>query len=243
MRAFLAQTRTELRLTLGQGESLLLTLGIPVLLLVFFSLVDVLPTNTPEPVDFLAPGILALAVMSTAMVSLAIATGFQRQYRVLKRLGATPLGRPRLLAAKTAAIVAVEVVQVVVLVPVAVVLGWRPETDVATAASVAVAVALATVAFAGIGLLMAGTLRAEVTLAAANGLYLLLLLLGGMIIPLGELPAAVRVVAEVLPAAALSDALHGGLASAGAVPGRAWAVLLAWAVVAPAAAAALFRFE
>ncbi len=243
MKAFLAQTRAELRLTLGQGESLLLTLGIPVLLLVFFSLVDVLPTNTPAPVDFLAPGILALAVMSTAMVSLAIATGFQRQYRVLKRLGATPLGRPRLLAAKTAAIVAVEVVQVVVLVPVAVGLGWRPDATVATAASVAGAVALATVAFAGIGLLMAGTLRAEVTLAAANGLYLVLLLLGGMIIPLGELPTAVRVVAEVLPAAALSDALHDGLASAGAVPGRAWAVLLAWAVVAPAAAAALFRFE
>jgi ABC-2 type transport system permease protein len=235
-----AQTRAELRLTLRQGESLLLTLGIPVLLLVFFSLVDVLPTGTRQPVDFLAPGVLALAVMSTAMVSLAIATGFQRQYRVLKRLGTTPLGRPRLLAAKTVSILAVELVQVVVLVPVALALGWRPG---GSPAAVAVAVLLATTAFAGLGLLMAGTLRAEVTLAAANGLYLVFLLLGGMIIPLGELPAAVRVVAEVLPASALSDALHRGLAPGGGVGAKAWAVLAAWAVAGPAAAAALFRFE
>jgi len=95
----LAQTRVEVTLTARRGESLLLTLGIPVLLLVFFSLVDVLPTGTAKGIDFLAPGILALAVMSTAMVGLGIATGFERSYGVLKRLGATPLGRPRLVIA------------------------------------------------------------------------------------------------------------------------------------------------
>jgi ABC-2 type transport system permease protein len=113
----LAHTKVELALTLRRGESLLLTLGIPVLLLVFFSLVDVLPTGTDDPVDFLAPGILALAVMSTAMVGLGIATGFERQYKVLKRLGTTPLGRPALLGAKTAAVVVVELLQFAVLVP------------------------------------------------------------------------------------------------------------------------------
>lgn len=240
MRPLLAQTRAELRLTLAQGESLLLTVGIPVGLLVFFSLVDVLPTGTDDPVDFLAPGVLALAVMSTAMVSLAIATGFQRQYLVLKRLGTTPLGRPRLLGAKTLSIFAVEAVQVAVLVPVGLALGWRPA---GAPIAVALAVLLATTGFAGIGLLMAGTLRAEVTLAAANGLYLVLLLLGGMIIPLGELPAAVRAVAEVLPAAALSDAVHNGLAPGGSIAVRTWLVLGTWAAGAPAAAAALFRFE
>src|SRR5437660_3602410 len=126
MRAVLAQTRVELLLTLRRGESVLLTLVIPILLLVFFSSVDILPVGVKDPVDFLAPGILALAVMSTGMVSLGIATGFERQYGVLKRLGTTPLGRPRLLGAKTAAIVLVEVVQVVVLVPTALALGWDP---------------------------------------------------------------------------------------------------------------------
>src|SRR5437899_12609170 len=128
MRAVLAQTRVELLLTLRRGESVLLTLVIPVLLLVFFSEVDILPTGVHDPVNFLAPGILALAVMSTAMVSLGIATGFERQYGVLKRLGSTPLGRPRLLGAKTASIVGIEIVQLVILVPVAFAVGWDPSS-------------------------------------------------------------------------------------------------------------------
>ena len=235
----MAQTRVEVVLTLRRGESLLLTLGIPVVLLAFFSTVDILPTGTDEPIDFLAPGVLALAVMSTAMVGLGIATGFERQYGVLKRLGSTPLGRPALLAAKTLAILCVEVVQVAVLVGVSLALGWRPSGSVVT---VALAMLLATVAFAGLGLLMAGRLAGETVLAAANGLYLVLLLLGGMVIPVAELPGALRAVARALPAAALSDILHAA-SSAAAVPGRAWAVLLAWAVAAPLAAAATFRWE
>jgi ABC-2 type transport system permease protein len=240
--AWSAQAQAELKLTLRRGESVLLTLGIPVGLLVFFSLVDVLPkpAGVTHSVTFLAPGILALAVMSTAMVSLSIATGFERQYGVLKRLGSTPLGRPALLAAKTAAVVAVEVIQVVVLVGAALALGWHPHGNPGLAA---VAALLATVGFAGVGLLMAGTLRAELTLAAANGLYLVLLLLGGMVFPLSKLPGPLRGFADALPAAALSDALHATLMTAGSVAGRDWIVLVAWAVAAPAAAAVTFRWE
>ena len=239
MRALVAQTRVELTLTLRRGESVLLTLGIPVLLLVFFSLVDVLPIDG-EAVDFLTPGVIALAVLSTAMVNVAIATGFERQYLVLKRLGTTPLGRPRLLAAKTIAVLAVEVLQVVVLSAVGLALGWDPSVDPLVLVG---AVLLGTVAFSGLGLLMAGSLRAEVTLALANGLYLVLLLLGGIVVPLDELPGWLRDVAEWLPAAALADAVTGALASGASVPGRAWLVLLLWAVAAPAAAALTFRWE
>jgi ABC-2 type transport system permease protein len=229
-------------MTLRRGDSVLLALGIPVGLLVFFSVVDVLPkpAGVTDPVTFLAPGILALAVMSTAMVSLGIATGFERQYGVLKRLASTPLGRPALIGAKTVAILAVEALQAVVLVAVALALGWNPAGDAGLAL---VAMVIATVAFAGIGLLMAGTLRAEVTLAGANGLYLVLLLLGGMVIPLDRLPAPLRAVARALPSGALSDALHGSLAAGAAVPGRAWVVLAVWAVAAPLAAGLTFRWE
>ena len=238
----LAQSRAEIRMSLKQGEQLLLTLAIPVGLLVFFSLVDVLPepAGTRHPVDFLAPGILALAVMSTAMVGLGIATGFERQYGVLKRLGTTPLGRPRLLGAKTLAVATVEIIQVVVVVGVAVALGWHVRGRPALAVPALVA---ATVGFAGIGLLMAGRLRAEVNLAAANGLYLVLLLLSGMIIPLSTLPAPLRAIARFLPSGALSDALHGALTAGGSVPTRAWVVLIVWAIAAPAAAATTFRWE
>ncbi|HLI00963.1 MAG TPA: ABC transporter permease, partial [Acidimicrobiales bacterium] len=206
-RPLAAQTAAEIRLTLRRGDALLLNLVIPVGLLLFFSLVHVLPTpaGVHHPVQFLAPGIIALAVMSTAMVSLGIATGFERSYGVLKRLGATPLGRPRLLVAKTLAIVAVELVQVAVLVAVGLALGWHITGDAGLAV---VAVVIATAAFAGLGLLLAGTLKAEVTLAAANGLYLLLLLLGGMVFPLSSLGTGLADVARALPAGALSEVLH-----------------------------------
>jgi ABC-2 type transport system permease protein len=235
------QVRTELRLVGRNGEQLLLTLGIPVLLLSFFSLVDVLPTGTKDPVDFLAPGILALAVMSTAMVSLGIGTGFERSYHVLKRLGATPLGRGRLIAAKIVSVVAVELVQFAVLVPVAYALDWRPGSPNWLAA--AGGVVLGTMAFAGIGLTLAGRLRGEINLAAQNGLYLVLLLLGGMVIPFAKLPAAIRTVARALPSGALADVLRESLSSAGDRPGASWAVLAGWAVAAPLLARWLFRFD
>jgi ABC-2 type transport system permease protein len=240
MNALVAQTRTELVLTLRRGESLLLVLGIPLLLLGFFSSVDVLPKGDfTDPVDFLFPGIIALAVMSTAMVQLAIGTAFERQYGVLKRLGITPLGRPRLLTAKTLSIVAIEILQIVLLLGLALALGWNESAE----PGAFLAVALGTIAFAGVGLLMAGQLRGEVTLAAANGLYLLLLLLGGMVVPLSELPEGLRVIAELLPSGALSQILVGTLNAGQSVPAHAWVVLAAWAVLAPLAAAKTFRWE
>jgi ABC-2 type transport system permease protein len=235
------QARAELRAVARNGEQLLLILGIPILLLVFFSLVDVLPTGTDDPIDFLAPGILALAVMSTAMVSLGIATGFERSYHVLKRLGATPLGRGGLVIAKIATVVAVELVQFAILVPVAYALGWGPSGPNWILA--AAAVVAGTLAFAGIGLTLAGRLRGEINLAAQNGLYLVLLLLGGMVIPFDELPSGLRVVARVLPSGALADVLRDALTGAGDRPGQSWAILGAWAVVAPLLAARLFRFD
>ena len=236
LKALKAQVAAETRMTLERGETLLVTLGIPVVLLVFFTLVPVLPTGTRHRVDFLAPGVIALAVMSTAMVSLGIATAFERSYGVLRRLGATPLGRPVLLAAKIASVLVVEVIQVVVLVAVALALGWRPHP------AAGLVVLLATVAFAGIGLAMAGALRAEVTLAVANGVYVILLLIGGVLFPLHEL-GALASVARLLPTAALSDALHMTLGSGAGAPLEAWVTLAIWAVGAPAVAATTFKWD
>jgi ABC-2 type transport system permease protein len=243
MKALMAQTKAEVFMTLRRGETLLLTVGIPVLFLLFFSTVHVVSTPTKAAVDFFVPGILALAVMSTAMVSLGIATGFERGYGVLKRLRSTPLGRPRLLGAKIITIVAVEIVQAVVLVPVGLLLGWNPGGHGSCLLSAVGVVLLATVGFAGTGLFMAGVLKAEVNLAAANGLYLVLLLLGGMIVPITKLPTGLASVAKLLPADALSAGLHAALGAGSAVPTLSWVVLAAWAVAAPLAAALTFRWE
>jgi ABC-2 type transport system permease protein len=239
---FAAMLKVELLLAARRGETLLLTLGIPVGLLVFFSTVDVLPLpdGTDEAVDFLAPGVLALAVMSTAMVQTAIGVAFERQYDVLKRLAITPLGTGRLLGAKIAGVAIVEAVQVVVLVAVALALGWSPDTGADAAGFVVLALVAGTAAFGGLGLVMAGNLRGEAAIAAANGLYLVFLLLGGMAFPLEELPDALRVVAELLPAAALAETLR-VLLDGTPHDGSSWVVLLTWAVAMPIVAARTFR--
>jgi ABC-2 type transport system permease protein len=201
----------------------------------------VLPRGDQNAVDFLLPGILALAVMSTAMVSLGIATGFERSYGVLKRLGATPLGTRRLVLAKSLAVVMVEVVQLLVLVGVGLILGWRG--DLGAVAPVVGAVLLGTLAFAGIGLTLAGTLRGEVNLAAQNGLYLVLLLIGGIMFPLDSLPNWLQVPAQFLPSSALADVMRGALTETSLNGGTAWIVLAVWALVAPATAAKFFRWQ
>jgi ABC-2 type transport system permease protein len=225
------QVRAELATTLRNGEQLLL---------VFFSLVDILPSGDEDAVDFLMPGILALAVMSTAMVSLGIKTGFERSYLVLKRLAVTPLGRGRLVVAKILTVAIVELVQVAVLVPVALALGWEPDT--ARWLLTVPAIVVGTVAFAGLGLLIAGRLRAELNLAAQNGLYLVLLLTGGIVFPLDELPGVAGDLALFLPSAALADVLRDAFGGAAIDPTQSWIVLLAWAVVMPVAAARTFRW-
>lgn len=234
-----AQLRMELLLTLRRGESVLLTFLIPVVILVFFGLVDVLPTDTDDPVDFLVPGVLALSVMSTAMTGLAIATGFERSTGVLKRLAVTPLGRRDLIAAKVGAVLVVEAIQVVVLVAVGAALGWRPTGGVVAALA---AMVLATVAFAGLGMLMAGTLPSLTTLALANALHVVLLLFGGVVVPIDDMPGALQVLARALPIGALSDITHATLGD-GPGAGGAWIVLALWAVAAPALAAWRFRWE
>ena len=242
-RMLAAQWRTELVLLLRNGEQLLLTLVIPLGLLVVLTLLDFVAvdgaTTRTERAAFFVPGLMALAVMSTAFTGQAIATGFERQYGVLKRLGATPLPRSVLLQAKTLAVLAVEVLQLSLLAGVGLALGWDPSGSVV---AVVALVALGTAAFSGLGLLLGGTLRGLTTLAAANLVWLVLLLLGGVVFPVSEL-GPVEPVAELLPTAALSDGLRAVLADGAGLPGRSVAVLAGWAVASLAAAARLFRWE
>jgi ABC-2 type transport system permease protein len=241
MKILFAQLRSEIRVIARNAEQLLVIIGIPAALLVFFSQVDVLPTNGQAPVDFLLPGIFALAIMSTAMVSLGIATGFERSYSVLKRLGATPLGTGRLILAKSLAVVLVEVLQLAVLYSIAVMLG--KDVAAANVALLIVALFAGTLAFAGIGLLMAGTLRAEINLAAQNGLYLLLLLLGGVIFPLDELPEPLQNAGKLLPSGALAEVLRGAISDTAAYGQSSWIVIACWAFLAPLTAAKFFRWS
>ncbi|GAA1164841.1 ABC transporter permease [Streptomyces hebeiensis] len=235
-----AQTAFETKLLLRNGEQLLLTVIIPSLLLVLFSTVDVVDTGSGEAVDFLAPGVLALAVMSTAFTGQAIATGFERRYGVLKRLAASPLPRWALMTAKTLSVLVTEVLQVVLLTVIALGLGWSPGGN---PLAVLLLLVLGTAAFSGLGLLMAGTLRAEATLAAANLVFLLLLVGGGVIVPLDKFPDAAGSVLGLLPISALSGGLRDVLQSGAGTPWADLGVLAVWAVLGLGAAARFFRWE
>ncbi len=235
-----AQAALETRMLLRNGEQLLLTVVIPTLLLTLFSTVDIVDTGEDKAVDFLTPGVLALAVMSTAFTGQAIATGFERRYGVLKRLGASPLPRWGLMTAKTCSVLVTEILQIVLLTVIAFALGWSPHGN---PLAVLLLLVLGTAAFSGLGLLMAGTLRAEATLAAANLVFLLLLVGGGVIVPLEKFPDAAQSVLALLPISALSDGLRDVLRDGAAMPWADLGILAAWAALGLSAAARFFRWE
>jgi len=239
-RMIAAQAALETKMLLRNGEQLLLTVVIPTLLLVLFSAVDIVDTGAGRSVDFLTPGILALAVMSTAFTGQAIATGFERRYGVLKRLASSPLPRWGLMTAKTVSVLVTEVLQIILLTVIAFALGWSPHGN---PAAVLLLLVLGTAAFSGLGLLMAGTLKAEATLAAANLVFLLLLVGGGVIVPMDKFPQGAQDVLGLLPISALSDGLRDVLQHGAGMPWGDLGILAVWAVVGLAAAGRFFRWE
>jgi ABC-2 type transport system permease protein len=240
-RMLAAQTALEVRMVLRNGEQLLLTVVIPVLVLTVFGSVEVMDLgNRAARVDFLVPGVLALAVLSTAFTGLAIGTGFERRYGALKRLGASPLPRGALLGAKGLSVLIIEALQILLLTTVAQLLGWDPR---GAWEAVLLLLLAGTAAFSSLALLMAGTLRAEATLAGANLVYLLMLVSGGIAVPLDRFPDGVRPVLEALPAGALSQGLRVVLRDGDGLPWWSVAVLAGWAAVGGTLAARTFRWE
>ena len=239
-----AQLGMDLRLTARRGENVLATIVIPAVVLLFFGSVPVLGLDdVPDPTGFLLAGALALAVIATGLVNLGIATAYERHYGVLKRLGGTPLTRLDLAVARLGAALVIQALQVALLLAIALgPLGWSPSGAVSPVLLLA-AVLLGTGAFAGLGLLLAGTLRAEATLAVANGLFLAFLLLGGIVLPVERLPGAVGAVAAVLPAAPLAELMRIALGVSVADPLAPALILGASAAAALLATIRFFRWE
>ncbi|GAB1693372.1 ABC transporter permease [Krasilnikovia sp. M28-CT-15] len=239
MRAVLSrQVRTELLLTARRGEAVVLAMGVPLLVLLGATLTRA--TNVPgaDRPGYVVPGVLALTVLSTAFTGQAITTGYERSYGVLKRLGASPLTRPGLLAAKTVAVWCLVAVQLLVLAVVGVAVGWRPQLgQLLPAVGVT---ALATAAYCGLALLLASLLRPETVTAAATLIYVLMLAAGGVMFAAPDLGPAGYF---LLPLAAHAAALRATLTGGAPVDGWIWASLALWAVLALVGAARRFRWE
>jgi ABC-2 type transport system permease protein len=235
------QAQVETVLQLRNGEQLLLTLVIPLVLLLVLGGTDVVDLAVGgDRTATAVAGVLTVAVMSTAFTGLAIATGFERRYGVLRRLAVTPLPRSALLLGKAGSVLLIEAVQVVLVVGVGLALGWSGGADWA---GVLLLVLLGTLAFAGLGLLMAGTLKAEATLAAANLVYLVLLVAGGAVVPLERYPATLQPVVAALPSGALGEGLRATVVAGDPAPVASLVVLAIWAVLGVGLAARFFRWE
>ncbi len=236
----LAQARFEAGNLLRNGEQLLVSLLLPAMVLVGLSYTTTPSLGPGNRIDVAVPGVLALCVISAAFTSQAIATGFDRRYAVLRYLGVTPLGRGGLIAAKAVATLAVELVQVVVIAGLGLALGWRPEASGIPYAVLFLVVG--TWAFVALALLLAGTLRAEAVLAVANLVWVVLLVLGGVVVPRTQLPDGAAHLAALLPSAGLADGLRSALVE-GSLNLPALGIVVLWGAVATALAARWFRFD
>ncbi|HET7667721.1 MAG TPA: ABC transporter permease [Mycobacterium sp.] len=232
-----AQFGLELKLLLRNGEQLLLTMFIPIMLLVGLTLLP-LGTFGPNRAAVFVPAIMALAVISTAFTGQAIAVAFDRRYGALKRLGATALPVWGIIAGKSLAVVAVVFLQSILLGAIGFALGWRP--NILGLALGAVIIALGTAGFAALGLLLGGTLRAEIVLAIANLLWFVFAGLGALTLEGGMVPQGVQWVARLTPSGALTEALTQAMTLS--VDWFGIAVLAAWGVVAALCALRWFRF-
>jgi ABC-2 type transport system permease protein len=131
-------------------------------------------------------------------------------------------------------------VQLLLLIVIALFMGWSPH---GSPIAVLVLIALGTAAFSGLALLLAGSLRAEATLAVANFVFLVFLAAGGVVVPLDKFGSGARSVLQFLPISALTDGLRDVLQHASAMPWGPVGILAVWAVIAIAAAAKTFKWE
>lgn len=235
-----AQASFEFRLLMRNGEQLLLTLIVPIFLLIGLTFMPFIKSGDQPRVSVVVPGVIALAIMSTAFTAQAISIGFDRRYGVLKLLGVTPLSRLRLLFAKTIAILAIEAIQLILILSIGALLGWRPSGNVA---NVIVLVILGTASFSALSFALAGVLRAEATLAVANAIYLILLLAGGTVLPRDQVPGWLGTVGNLLPSGALGNGLRDVMVTGSAIPLSSIVVLLLWGIAGAAIAHQTFRWE
>ncbi|WP_070378497.1 ABC transporter permease [Rhodococcus sp. WMMA185] len=232
-----AQTGIELKLLLRNGEQLLLTMFIPITLLIGLSLLPIGDLGTSR-VDKVVPAVMMVAVMSTAFTGQAIAVGFDRRYGALKRLGATALPTWGIIAGKSAAVVIVVAFQSVLLGSIGLALGWRPGP--LGLAMGAVIIALGTVTFAAMGLLLGGTLKAEIVLALANILWFVMVGVGSVVFITGDIPWLLHVGSRLIPSGALAHALDAALSSS--IDMLSIVVLVTWGAVTGILASKMFRF-
>lgn len=199
-----AHAKTEASLILRNGEQAILAVVIPLAVLVGSRLIG---DRLGLDIQQMAPSVLALVMWSSCLTTLAIGTGFERRYNVLERVAATPLGKTGILLGKGLSIAMITIGQVIVLTIAALALGWRPSFTIGTFLFAVLVSLLSMAAFAGLALVISGSLRPEATLALANLLYIVGMPLG-ILVPATAYPDPAQIAINLLPTGALGGALR-----------------------------------
>ncbi len=237
-----AQALFETRTLLRNGEQLMVSILMPLAILLALGKTEVLDFDIAgnSRLDFVVPGVMALAVMASAFTSQAISTGFDRRNGVLRFMSTTPLGKNGLLLAKVCAVLVIAVIQLVLVGVAAFALGWQ--TTAVSLALALVPVVMGAIAFTAFALIVAGTFRAEAVIALANIILVALIVGGGVVVPAAQLPSWLAPIATYLPSGALGDCLRGVFLDGG-LPLVPLAVLAAWTILLSLGAARLFKWH
>ncbi len=239
-RRIAAQATFEARAIMRNGEQLLLSILLPVGFLLLLSTTKILDvvgaSEHGQHVNVATAGVLGLSIASTAFAGQAIATGFDRRYGVLRQLATTPLGTSGLVIGKIIAVYGVVATQFVIIFVLAKLLGFNAHVNII---GLLLAALLGTAALVSLALLMAGTLRAEATLALANIVWVLMAGAGGILI---AHPGLWGWTTSLLPFGALGDAMRAAVL-AGTIDWPALAIMAIWAVAGVLGCRAWFSFD
>lgn len=238
-RRVLTHAAFETRIMLSNGEQIMVAILMPLGVLIALHLLPVGRVEGAVPLHTALAAAWGTAVVSSSLTSQAIQTGFDRRNGVLRWVATTPLGRSGYLAGKIVSLLTVQVLQIALLLAVTALLGQVP-SPAGIAAAIPVWL-LGSVAFGGLGLLLAGTLRTEAVLAGSNVLFVLFVAVGGIALPPVSFPRLLRSITDLLPSGALGDLLRATLAD-GPFSWGSVLILLVWAVLLSLAATRWFRW-
>lgn len=244
-RRILAQGAYEAMMMLRNGEQLLLAIILPLLAMIGLVLTPLIDGVADTRINAVAPGVLALCVVSTAFTGQGITTGFDRRYGVLRFLATTPLGKAGLIAGKALAVLMVVAIQIIVLGVAALLMGWQPfvhRNPAAVVGSALVFVLVGVLTFTALGLLIAGSVRPEATLAITNLVWVLLAAVGGLLMPVRHLGGIWGPILDFLPSAALGDGLRSAFYT-GEFNGLALVSLVIWGALATLGASRWFKWD
>lgn len=201
-------------------------------------------TNNLSYIDFLLPGIVALAIMQMSVFSVAFVFVDYKEKGILKRVLATPIQPYQFVSANVITRLLISVGQAVVLIAVGVLL--LKAKVIGSYPLILLVTLLGATMFLGLGFTISGFAKTiETVPAVANLVVFPMLFLGGTFFPLDSMPVWLQNIAKFLPLTYFSDSLRRVMTENASLADIRTNLLfmLAWSVALVLLANYTFKFE